>query len=144
MIILGFVFSNWITFGASYATSNFQWTFPIAVQSLFAIYLLVTVPFLVESPRWIANHKSLTEAASVIARLRGLPEDHEEVIKVRDEIQMALEEEAGGSWTDIFKNGGQQNFRRMLLGFGALYMQQMTGINTIGYLLSCPLCQVRR
>ena len=135
MIILGFVFSNWITFGASYATTNFQWIFPIACQTLFAIYLLITVPFLVESPRWIANHKSLEQATLVIAQLRNLPEDHEEVIKVRDEIQMALEEEEGTSWTDIFKNGGQQNFRRMLLGVGALYMQQMSGINTIGYYL---------
>jgi len=128
LIIFGFVLSNWATFGASYHESQFQWKFPIAFQSIFAIYLLVVVPFLVESPRWLANHKSLDEATAVIAQLLGLSIDHSEVLKVRGEIQMALEAEEGGSWTDIFKNGGQQNFRRMLLGVGALYMQQMGGI----------------
>lgn len=127
-IIVGFVLSNWVSFGANFAKNNFQWIFPIALQTIFAIYLLLIGPFLVESPRWIAHHKSIEEAGSVISRLLDLPEDHVEVIKVRDEIQEALRLEEGGSWTDIFKHGGQQNLRRMLLGFGALYMQQMSGI----------------
>lgn len=127
-IILGFVISNWVSFGSNYATSNFQWIFPIAVQTIFAIYLLIIGPFLVESPRWIAHHVSLAEATSVISRLLDLPETHHDVLKVRSEIQLALEREDGGSWKDIFSHGGHQNLRRMLLGFGALYMQQMTGI----------------
>ncbi|TPX15812.1 uncharacterized protein E0L32_000146 [Thyridium curvatum] len=134
-IIFGFVLSNWVTLGASYAKSNFQWIFPIALQMVFAIYLLIIGPFLVESPRWLAHHHSLEEATSVISRLLDLPESHEEVIKIRNEIEMALQEEESGHWTEIFRHGGQQNFRRMMLGFGALYMQQMSGINTIGYYL---------
>jgi hypothetical protein len=92
------------------------------------LYLLVNVPFLVESPRWVANHRSVEEATKIIARLQDRDEDHEEVLKVRDEICRALEEEGHISWFDLFRNGGQQNFRRMLLGFGVLYMQQLTGI----------------
>lgn len=124
----GFVLSNWLTLAASYAQSELQWIFPICVQLLFAAYLLVCLPFLVESPRWVANHKSVAEATQIIARLKGCDEDDEQVLMVRDEICKALEEEGQTSWLDLFKNGGQQNFRRLLLGFGALYMQQMTGI----------------
>lgn len=127
-IIFGFVVSNWVTFGASYAKGAFQWVFPIALQTVFALYLLIVGPFLVESPRWIAHHRSVEEAAGVISRLLDLPEEHEEVVKVREEIRAALREEEKGSLSDIFKNGGEQNLRRMLLGVGALYMQQMSGI----------------
>ncbi|KAL2859935.1 sugar porter family MFS transporter [Aspergillus lucknowensis] len=129
----GFVLSNWISLGASYATSEFQWIFPIAMQVIFAVYLLVTVLFLVESPRWVANHISLDEATRIIARLHNKDETHEDVFKVREEIRLALEEETPPSWADLFRNGCQQNLRRMLLGFGVLYMQQLTGINSIAY-----------
>lgn len=98
------------------------------MQLIFATYLLISVPFLVESPRWVANHKSIEEATRIIARLQDRDEQDEEVLRVRDEICKAIEEEQETSWMDIFKNGGQQNFRRMLLGFGVLYMQQLTGI----------------
>ncbi|KAJ5736039.1 uncharacterized protein N7483_001164 [Penicillium malachiteum] len=137
----GFLLSNWITLGASYAASQFQWIFPICVQLILASYLLVSVPFLVESPRWVANHKSIEEATRIIARLQDRDENDPEVLRVRDEISAALEEEGQSSWSDLFKNGGQQNFRRMLLGFGVLYMQQLTGINSIAYYLPIVLVE---
>jgi hypothetical protein len=124
--------STWITFGTAYVTrSQFQWTFPIALQVIFPIYLLATVPFLVESPRWIARHRSLAEASQVIARIWDLPEDHEDVMRTRHEIEMAMEAEKSGSFWDLFTNGGQQNLRRMLLGVAALSMQQLTGIKYV-------------
>jgi hypothetical protein len=126
------VFSNWISLGASYAHSSFQWTGPIAMQAIFALYLAVTVPFLVESPRWLANHKSIDEATAVIARLRGKPLDDPEVLETRREIQLVLEEElSSGGWRDIFSSTGEQNFRRMMLGVVALYMQQIGGIKYV-------------
>ncbi|KAF3766430.1 general substrate transporter [Cryphonectria parasitica EP155] len=134
-IIIGFVMSNWVSFGASYATSNFQWIFPISLQVVFAIYLLLIGPFLVESPRWLAHHKDIHEATHVLARLLDTTEDDTRVQQSKGEIEEALRLEAGGSLREIFTNGGQQNFRRMLLGVGALYFQQMSGINTVGYYL---------
>lgn len=130
-IIVGFVLSNWISFGASYATTNFQWIFPIAMQAVFALYLLVVGPFLVESPRWLAHHKDIHQATHVLARLLDASEDDPRVQESRAEIEEALRLEAGGSLKEIFTSGGQQNFRRMLLGVLALYFQQMSGINTV-------------
>lgn len=134
-IIVGFSLSNWIAFGSSFATSNFQWIFPISLQTVFAIYLLIIGPFLVESPRWLANHRDIHEATRVLARLLDTTEDDTRVQESRAEIIKALELEAGGSFREIFTGGGQQNLRRMLLGVGALYFQQMSGINTVGYYL---------
>lgn len=136
-IIIGFVLSNWISFGASYATSNLQWIFPIAMQVVFAIYLLIIGPFLVESPRWLAHHQDIQEATHVLARLLDTDEDDVRVQESRAEIQEALLLESGGSLREIFTGGSQQNFRRMLLGVGTLYFQQMSGINTVGYVSDC-------
>jgi hypothetical protein len=129
LIIAGLALANWVSFGASFSTSSFQWRGPIAMQSIFAIYLLATIPFLVESPRWLANHVSLEKATAVIAQLKGCAEDDDGVLETRGEIERALEEEkSGGGWWEIFTNGGEQNFRRMLLGVIGLYMQQMCGL----------------
>lgn len=108
--------------------SQFQWTFPVALQVVFPIYLMAIVPFLVESPRWVARHHSLAKATELIARIWDIPEDHHDVTEMRYEIEAALEAEKSGSFWDLFKNGGQQNLRRMLLGVAALSMQQLTGI----------------
>lgn len=94
------------------------------------------MPFLVESPRWLANHKGIDEATAVISRLRGKPIDHPEVLEVRREIQLVLEEDkSSGGWYDLFKSTGEQNLRRLMLGVVGLYMQQIGGIK---YVLSLP------
>lgn len=134
-IIMGFVLSNWLSFGASFTDSGFQWIFPISLQALFSIYLLLVVPFLCESPRWLANHRSMGEATNVLARLLNTTEDDSRVQESCAEIEEALEHEDSGSFREIFTERTQQNLRRVLLGIGALYMQQMSGINTVGYYL---------
>lgn len=121
--------------GASYTTSSFQWTGPIALQILFSLYIAIALPFLVESPRWLANHKSIDEAVAVISRLRGKPASHPEVFQVRYEIERALEEEKSNSWLDLFKPTGEQNLRRIALGVVGLYMQQIGGIKCVPILL---------
>lgn len=135
MIIVGFATSNWVSFGASFASSDFQWKFPIAVQCIPAIYLLLAGPFLVESPRWLANQRDISEATAVLARLLDTTEDDPRVQSSRAQIQAALELEKGGSFKEFWKANGQQHLRRALLSIGALYFQQMSGINTVGYYL---------
>lgn len=135
-IILGYLFSCWIALGASYTNSSFQWIGPIALQAIFALYLGFCMPFLVESPRWLANHKGIDEATAVISRLRGKPIDHPDVLEVRREIQLVLEEEtSSGGWWDLFKSTGEQNLRRLMLGVVGLYMQQIGGIKYVLRLL---------
>ncbi|OJJ45223.1 hypothetical protein ASPZODRAFT_119358 [Penicilliopsis zonata CBS 506.65] len=135
LITTGFALSNWICLGASYATSSIQWRLPIALQAVFALYTALSVPFLVESPRWLANHRGIDSAAEVIARLHDCEVDDPRVVAVRLEIEATIElhkESTGWKW--IFSSQ-DQNLRRMMLGVVGLYMQQMCGINSIGYYL---------
>ncbi|KAL1983227.1 hypothetical protein VTN96DRAFT_325 [Rasamsonia emersonii] len=76
-------------------------------SAIFALYLLVTIPFLVESPRWLANYKGIAQATAVIARLKGTSEDNTQVQEIRREIETVLEEERSNDWRDIFTTGGE-------------------------------------
>jgi hypothetical protein len=37
------------------------------------------------------------------------------------------------TWREVFHNGSQQTFRRILLGAGMSFMQQMCGVNVVAY-----------
>lgn len=52
-----------------------------------------------------------------------------------------INEKADGEfgWRDVFRNGRQQTFRRIMLGVGANFMQQMGGVNVVAYYLPVVL-----
>jgi MFS family permease len=54
MNIFGFMLSNWVTFGLSYAAGSIAWRLPLAIQFIFIFVLWATVPWLPESPRYVA------------------------------------------------------------------------------------------
>ncbi len=72
--ILGLALVYWITFGVrNMETGGFNWRFPLALQLVFVIMLLVCLPFFPESPRWLAKMGRVDEARRTLARLRSTP-----------------------------------------------------------------------
>lgn len=53
------------------------WLVPITLQLFPALVLLLGMAFMPFSPRWLVHHDRESEAKTVLANLRGLPEDHE-------------------------------------------------------------------
>lgn len=128
-LVFGFVLTNWMNFGFTYVPYNeVSWRFPLAFQSALAIGTASIIPFVVESPRWLCLKDRNDEARVVIARLLAKPVEDE---LVRETFEIMLEtlarerEEGEIGWRQIFHNGKQQNFRRILLGMGADFFQQM-------------------
>ena len=109
--------------------SSFAWRWPIAFQGIFLIVILATLPFLPESPRWLAQHDRLEEAAIVFARLegKGVNAEHPSVIRQRDEVKASVQQElllGSASWAEVFTEGRNRNISRVLLGAGPyLYLQ---------------------
>jgi hypothetical protein len=65
----------------------------------------------------------------VAAHLDGTGEVDAAVTQATTNIKQALElEGTSKSFFNIFRHSGQHNFRRMLLGVGGLFTQQMTAI----------------
>ena len=103
--------------------SSFAWRWPIAFQGVFLIMILIALPFLPESPRWLAQHDRLEEAADIFAKLEGknISIDHPNVIRQRDEVKASVQQElvlGSASWAEVFTEGNNRNLSRVLLGAG--------------------------
>ena len=103
--------------------SSFAWRWPIAFQGVFLIVILGALPFLPESPRWLAQHDRLDEAVNVFARLegKGVNIAHPSVVRQRDEVKASVQQElllGSASWAEVFTEGKSRNISRVLLGAG--------------------------
>ncbi|KAI7160059.1 hexose carrier protein [Hortaea werneckii] len=137
--ITGLCTAQWLNFGMGYIpTQSVSWRFPLAFQCVYAIITTAMLPFLAESPRWLAQQRRRSEALAVMARLVGRPVDDPEVQSMFNAILKGLqhEYEAGrGSWKLFFTNDSLHSRRRVVLGAGTQFMQQWGGINVVNYYL---------
>jgi MFS family permease len=122
--VLGFVISNLITLAFSGLMTEAQWRFPLGIQLIFVAIILVMVPLLPESPRWLLARKRDDEARQVLALLNDHDVD-EEYEQIRASVK--AEQAAQGSWSQLFKGG--QATRRVALGMILQVAQQLSGIN---------------
>ncbi|KAK5124978.1 hypothetical protein LTR85_001168 [Meristemomyces frigidus] len=132
--VLGFVISNFITLAFSASTTELQWRFPLGVQLIFVAIILILVPLLPESPRWLLARKRDDEARHVLSLLNE-HNAQEEFEQIRTSVR--AEQAAQGSWSQLLKGGLAT--RRVLLGMMLQVAQQLSGINVLAYYLPVVL-----
>lgn len=81
------------------------------------------------------NDSDAGRGIEILARLRDrlisdpiVQEENNEILRA-----IALESDGGGSWSDLFRDGGNQGHRRFFLALGIQFMQQTSGINIVSY-----------
>ncbi|KAF4465013.1 Sugar transporter [Fusarium albosuccineum] len=134
--ILGVVIAYWTDYGTSFYDSSFQWRFPLAFQAFFAIFIVLQVIGLPETPRWLAARDRHEEAREVISAIMDKPPTDESVTRVLLDIQSGLEEEHKDGpfkFKELLEWGTQQNLRRLLLIISIQMGQQFSGSNMINY-----------
>ncbi|KAL1608549.1 hypothetical protein SLS60_003491 [Paraconiothyrium brasiliense] len=131
---IGFATANWVGFGCSYASGQFQWRFPLAVQCLPAIIVLVGIFWLPYSPRWLLEQERDEEAYAVIKRLHGDSGDdtffRAEFTQMRDQLRFEKSVQKAG-WKECFAT--KSNRKRILLAVLVQAFTQLSGINVINY-----------
>ncbi|KAK2461111.1 hypothetical protein APHAL10511_006890 [Amanita phalloides] len=143
--IAGFSLSNWMTYGFSFASGSITWRFPIAFQLFFSFILLGTIPWLPESPRWLLAHGHEEMGVAVLVALEGGSTNAKDdvIVSQREEILEAVrhEMEYAPSWRDILRGrtGNTGMIKRLALGSGTQWMQQLVGINVTSYYLPLVL-----
>lgn len=139
------IFLQWMNYGFTFIPhSDVSWRFPLAFQCFFAIVTIALVLVTPESPRWLVMRGRVSEARNILSRLLAKPEDDPAVIDEIQNLVATVHHEAEVQQPSILKeifasNNKQQTFRRMLLGAGTAFFQQMGGTNVIAYYLPVVL-----
>ncbi|AEO68522.1 uncharacterized protein THITE_76090 [Thermothielavioides terrestris NRRL 8126] len=105
-------------------------------QFIPCVFLMLGLPFLPRSPRWLAKVGRDQEAIQVLANIQANGDVNDPlVIAEWEEIQtvMHAELEAGRGWRKFFKNG---MWKRTLAGMSVQAWQQLAGANVIVYYLT--------
>lgn len=122
--VLGFVISNFMTLAFSGLTTEAQWRFPLGIQLIFCVIILIMVPILPESPRWYMARRRDEDARTVLHQLNeGNIEDEFEEIQ----SSVKAEQAAQSSWSQLLRGGLAT--RRVLLGMMLQIAQQLSGIS---------------
>lgn len=120
---------NYIGDGSGTASFRTAWS----IQFVPAVLLMMGIPFLPRSPRWLAKVGRDTEAIETLARIQagGNIEDPL-VVAEWEEIQQVLqaENESGRGWRKFFKNG---MWKRTAAGMSVQAWQQLSGANVMTY-----------
>lgn len=135
-----------MNFGFTYIPDHpISWRFPLAFQCFFAIITIALVFVSPESPRWLVMRNRLQEAKETLVTLTGKPIDDPEVVQEAQKLVASVNHEAevqsSVTIKEVFRNGEQMTLRRILLGAGTPFFQQMGGVNVIAYYL--PVVLVR-
>ncbi|KAJ5157730.1 hexose carrier protein [Penicillium canariense] len=135
-LIVGLILANWLDYGMASYTGSLQWRFPCAFQIIFSFIVLVFMPFLPESPRYLCTRGESGQARICLAALRGKDIHDPEIVEELKEIHFAMtvESEEAGSWSDVFKDNGISGFTRVAISFSANFCQQLSGCNVMSSL----------
>jgi sugar porter (SP) family MFS transporter len=132
-ISMGLAISAWINLAMSYVTGSASWRFPLAFSALWAIIVILTMPFMPDSPRWLVKKGRVDEARSVMAALSDTEPDSSAVTDAIREIEVSLALAGEARFLDVFRNGDLRLFHRTCLAAAGQIFQQMSGVNVLGY-----------
>lgn len=150
VVVVGVAFSYWISelggsgsyvehfltltdYGVSFmapSRGSIQWRIPIGFQLVPVGIMLLLLPILKESPRWLAIKHKDARALANLAWIRKLPADHPavqfEYAEIVASIREAEQATAGASIRDCFVKG---NRIRFVIAFVIFTLQQWSGQN---------------
>ncbi|AFR98131.2 sugar transporter [Cryptococcus neoformans] len=137
IVVIGVAFSYWINYGVTFMDQNrgnIVWRIPIGFQLVPVGFMVMLLPLLKESPRWLATKHKDERALANLAWIRKLPVTDQSVQLEYAEIAAAIKEEEeatkGSSWREVFAKG---NPIRFVIAFVVFTLQQWSGQNSISY-----------
>jgi sugar porter (SP) family MFS transporter len=134
-MLVGLGLAYWVDYAFYFRPGEMQWRFPVGLQCVFALYVLVVGVWLPDTPRWLMRNGRKAEGRVVLAQLMGMEVGDAEVKREVHEIEEAIRTESGslGTWSDLFRDNRVRANKRFYLAVGIQFMQQCSGINIVTY-----------
>ncbi|EED12169.1 MFS sugar transporter, putative [Talaromyces stipitatus ATCC 10500] len=133
-VSVGIAASLWIDLGFSFIdTSSVSWRVPLVLQTSLAIFVMIFIFRLPESPRWLLGKGRAEEARQILTILRDVDPDDEGVRNEIADVQKSLELVYNVSRWDIVKMGEKRNVHRLALGMTSQSFGQLCGINSLTF-----------
>ncbi|EMC96496.1 hypothetical protein BAUCODRAFT_70045 [Baudoinia panamericana UAMH 10762] len=139
-VYIGIMLAYFAVWGSSLhlnQNSPKAWIIPTSIHLMFAGLIFILSFFNYESPRYLVKQGKTEHAITNLARIRGLPADHEVVVREIRDIQKQLEEEQeatmGGGFFGVVKEIFliPKNAFRLYLGLGTQLLSQWSGASSI-------------
>ncbi|KAL1887964.1 hypothetical protein Sste5346_009846 [Sporothrix stenoceras] len=130
--LTGYTLAAWVGVGSYFSSSAaFNWRFPLSLQALWPLLVLVFFKWLPESPRWLVSNGRRDEAWAILSRLHYDPKDPEQSFANREFAQITqqieLDQQTYGDcgYVDLFT---RPHFRkRTLIGALVMWASQANG-----------------
>lgn len=131
ILIMFFIGYGCSFIGTKHSTGSFRTAF--ALQYIPAILLLIGLPFLPRSPRWLAKVGRVEEAIDILAKIQARGDKTDPLVMAEwEEITTAIElERHAGPWYRKFISNGM--WRRTFAGASVQAWQQLSGANVMTY-----------
>lgn len=112
-------FTNWVL--SFQGDHSWRWMFAVAAAP--ALFFLVALFFVPESPRWLVEMGREMEALGILSRVNGQKAAEIELIQIRSAVA-----EESGTWRELFQPGIR---RALFISIVLAVMQQWSGVNTV-------------
>ncbi|KAL4765583.1 putative MFS sugar transporter [Aspergillus foveolatus] len=142
LVGVGIVISYFFDYGMSFVGGQIAWRLPIACQMVFALVVIILIFGVPESPRYCYQKGRNEQALQILSDVYGKPKNDPTIQAEQTEILEALAVETKNGeykWRNILKPDSVSTGRRVLLGYGMQFMNQVGGINLIVYFIPTVL-----
>ncbi|KAK6391767.1 hypothetical protein LTR65_004261 [Meristemomyces frigidus] len=139
---VGGLLSAGITYGTASMGSTWAWRIPSALQGLFSIICILLLPFLPESPRWLAYQGRNEEALEVVAltHANGDREDPIVLAQYREIVETLEWEKSAGETLSLLQTVKTPSSRkRMILSTSVAVIACLSGNNIVSFYLGSML-----
>jgi len=133
----GSIMAAWITYGTQSIPGNASWRIPSALQGAATVFLLICLPMMPESPRWLVGHGRNDEARRILSKLHANGNDNDPLVELEmTEIEEAIryqKDHERRSWLELVATRG--NRYRMFIGITVGLFSQWSGNGLLSYYL---------
>ncbi|OCF42858.1 sugar transporter [Kwoniella heveanensis CBS 569] len=143
--ILGLFIEGWVVFACiSNIETSWSWRIPYIIQVPIALYILIAVQFVPETPRWLLGKGREEEAFAFLVEYHGNGDSEDPLVlfefaEMKEAIRLEKEAKAQ-KWSVILRS--RSNIRRLGLAAMMTFLTNLSGSSIIYYYYTIVFDQV--